>query len=96
MSKNRNLSFETTILRYDAEDNETEITLTVEASWTAGCPAVMYLRNGDPGYPAEPDEVEITSVTDENGIEIELSESEMEKVTEKAYEEADTDYSDCD
>ncbi len=27
-------------------------------SYTPGRPAVMYLRNGDPGYPAEPAEVE--------------------------------------
>ncbi len=35
-----------------------EITFT----YSPGRPAVMYLRNGDPGYPEEPAEVEITSL----------------------------------
>lgn len=29
--------------------------------FTPGRPAVMYLRNGDPGYPADPAEVELVS-----------------------------------
>lgn len=38
-------------------DLEVEITF----NFTAGRPAVMYLHNGDPGYPADPDEVEFVS-----------------------------------
>jgi hypothetical protein len=30
-----------------------------EGSYLPGAPAVMYLRNGDPGYPADPPEFEI-------------------------------------
>lgn len=30
----------------------------VKGGFTKGSPAVMYLRNGDPGYPAEPPEFE--------------------------------------
>ncbi len=41
-------------------DWEDEQTITFE--FRAGRPAVMYLRNGDPGYPADPDEVEFVSV----------------------------------
>ena len=35
-------------------------------NYTKGRPAVMYLRNGDPGYPADPAEVEFVSVTCED------------------------------
>ena len=35
----------------------------VSYTYSAGRPAVMYLRNGDPGYPEEPAEIEILSVT---------------------------------
>lgn len=48
-------------------DNEYEI----EFEYRAGRPAVMYLRNGDPGYPADPDELEVIKVTpgaDSHGV----------------------------
>jgi hypothetical protein len=32
-------------------------------NYSPGCPAVMYQRNGDPGWPAEPAEVEVMDVT---------------------------------
>jgi hypothetical protein len=42
-----------------------EVTVYVEipvkvlvTRYTPGRPAVMYLRNGDPGYPADPEELE--------------------------------------
>ena len=44
---------------YDLEDF---FTLSVDFNYTKGCDAVMYLSNGDPGYPAEPSEVEIERV----------------------------------
>ena len=31
-------------------------------TYSKGRPAVMYLRNGDPGYPADPPEVDFVSV----------------------------------
>lgn len=34
----------------------------IEYNFTKGCPAVMYQRNGDPGWPAEPAEVEALNV----------------------------------
>jgi len=39
-------------------------TMLVEITYNfrQGRPAVMYLRNGDPGYPADPHEVEFVSV----------------------------------
>lgn len=57
--KNITLKFDTFLSL--ADDSEPEV--EVEASYTPGSPAVMYLRNGDPGHPEEPDEVEILKVT---------------------------------
>jgi hypothetical protein len=42
-------------------DWEDEQTITFE--FRAGRPEVRTLRNGDPGYPADPDEVEFVSVS---------------------------------
>ena len=39
-----------------------EILLTVLYTHTKGSPAVMYQRNGDPGWPAEPPELEVLSI----------------------------------
>ncbi len=68
--------------------NEAEITVEVQADVTPGAPAVWYMPNGDPGYPAEPAECEITSVTDEDGNEYVavLSEYERDRLEETAFE----------
>lgn len=43
------------------EDLNQEITLPMQIdSYSPGRPAVMYLRNGDPGYPEEPAEIELS------------------------------------
>jgi hypothetical protein len=39
-----------------------ELRVEVDADYTPGYPAVMTLPNGDPGYPGEQDELEITEV----------------------------------
>jgi hypothetical protein len=36
--------------------------VTADFSYYPGRAAVMYLRNGDPGYPEEPDEIELESL----------------------------------
>ena len=44
-----------------APDDEREVAypkVAIEYSFSKGSPAVMYQRNGDPGWPAEPAEVE--------------------------------------
>lgn len=38
------------------------LALVVEADYEAGSPDVHYLSNGDPGYPGNPEQLEITSV----------------------------------
>ena len=43
-------------------DSDDGIEVEITFSFTKGRPAVMYLRNGDPGYPADPHEVELVSV----------------------------------
>jgi len=35
----------------------------IHYSYTGGYPAVMYLPNGDPGYPEEPAEIEVLAVS---------------------------------
>lgn len=45
-------------------DDEFEVAypkVLIEYSFSKGSPAVMYQRNGDPGWPAEPAEVEALS-----------------------------------
>ena len=49
--------------------------VTADFSYYPGRPAVMYLRNGDPGYPEEPDEVELEELwfgkaNSKHGIEV--------------------------
>lgn len=44
-----------TVTRDDAE-------YTLTFGYRPGRPAVMHLRNGDPGYPADPPEIEFVSV----------------------------------
>lgn len=46
---------------YNGMDWESEHEITFE--FRAGRPAVWTLRNGDPGYPADPDEIEFVSIT---------------------------------
>lgn len=47
-------------------EDAVEIDITVEYKFYKGSPEVRYLRNGDPGYPAEPSEVEIYDVTSDD------------------------------
>ena len=51
-------TFNMTIDLGDFGEQEVE----VQYSYSAGRPAVMYLRNGDPGYPEEPAELEVLKV----------------------------------
>ncbi len=40
-----------------------EADVVVEYSYSPGTPDVMYLKNGDPGYPGDPPELEIQTMT---------------------------------
>ena len=51
-------------------DDEYEVSypkVEIEYSYIKGSPAVMYLRNGDPGWPAEPAEMEMLAARLING-----------------------------
>ena len=48
-------------------DVEESVIVTVEATITDYHPAVMYLSNGDPGYPAEGGEIEDITITGPDG-----------------------------
>ena len=66
--------------------------VTVEYHYSPGRPAVIHLRNGDPGYPADPAEVEILSVMGPHG-EIELTDHIEDILWERIAEhEAMSDY----
>ena len=67
----------TTLYREDADGNEIEIEVT--GDYTPGSPDVYYTSNGDPGYPGDPEEVEITEAVDPDGNDVELTELEEEK-----------------
>ncbi len=51
----------------DVDGDSETLMLDVSASITDYYPAVMYLNNGDPGYPAEGGEVEDLTVVDPDG-----------------------------
>lgn len=66
-----------------------ELEVEVEVHFAPGIPETRYLRNGDPGYPAEPPEYEISSVKLVNGdeeIKHLLSEKEINQLLIEAEE----------
>ena len=69
MSKSHGFDLE---LVYDGED------VRVTGSITPGCEAVMHLSNGDPGYPAEPAEIEDFKAY-RDGVEI-TDDAELERM----------------
>lgn len=71
-------------------DGEYEtLLLDVNAHISDYHPAVMYLRNGDPGYPAEGGEVEDLTIIGPDGVEWDsISEVLMSKLEDMAYDEA--------
>lgn len=72
-----------TVSIYDVEDNE----IVCVCALYPGEPGRMYMPNGDPGHPPEPDECEIESAT--LGMDpVELMEEQVERVEEKAWDAA--------
>lgn len=57
-----------------------DIDATVKFNYSPSTPDVMYDRNGDPGWPGDPEEIELTELI-VFGCKIEVS-----KLTEYAYE----------
>lgn len=52
----------TAVVPQGPADLGAEVELEITFEYRAGRPARMYLRNGDPGYPADPSEIEVLSV----------------------------------
>ena len=71
-----------------------EVLVTVDAEFTAGCAGRMYMSNGDPGYPEEPDEVVIITVTGDDGVEYEPTKEELQRIDEEVRDAAWTFRSD--
>ena len=80
------------------DDDDNEVFVTATGTKSADVPAKMYLKNGDPGYPAEPGEVEIDKIasTDEEGNPVEFDESQHDALEEYIFETVDTDEPDYD
>ena len=75
------------------------VKVNIDYDYSKGHPAVMYLSNGDPGYPAEPAEVvmnEISIGEDDQNVIDHLDQSFLNKCEEKCYEDADADDGDYD
>jgi len=49
----------------------------ITVSYIKGSPAVMYQRNGDPGWPADPPEIELLDVALHNGDGISPTKEQM-------------------
>lgn len=81
------VQFETVITTVDTETECVEHSVSVEANYYPGSPAVFYERNGDPGHPEEPDEVEVLKVTRKDNNEELDWDSLPESVKEKLEEE---------
>ena len=83
-------------------DEELDLEVIVHFTYSAGRPQVNYLRNGDPGYPAEPPEFDITEVIrEDDGTQLILTEDLMEDLYNKLHEdcgeieaELEADYAD--
>lgn len=77
-----------TIYRENEDGTEYEVRVTFDMSPIR--PAVYNLRNGDPGYPAEGGEVEVTSAVRQDTLEeVELTDDEIESISVDA---SDDDY----
>lgn len=69
-----------------------EIEVDAEVEYYPGCDARMYLANGDPGYPAEPDEAEVQRVfigtgDDRRDITSSLTPDQITELEEKFLED---------
>lgn len=102
--RGKELSLSTTVKRPDVGGEITDWDVIVYfkvVSYSPGCPEVRYLRNGDPGYPAEPAEYEFEFVGAEfdgaparelgllTDVEIEGLKKWFEENHDRACEEAD-------
>ena len=84
--------FNASILR-EVDDDVVEVYVT--AQYSPSTPHVFYLPNGDPGYPGDPEEVEIISAETADGTPVELTEAEYDLIlvdVRDQYREGPDDY----
>lgn len=69
-----------TALTFESDECSEDREVVCFYIYTPGLPGCNYLRNGDPGYPPEPAEVEIYSIRDKQyGVDL------MELVSDEEY-----------
>ena len=60
--------FDSALYRTDEHGEEVEIEVDVEANFSPSTPDVWYLANGDPGYPGDAEEIELTKIQQTGGF----------------------------
>lgn len=65
----------------------TEVDVVVEYSYSPATPDVFYLSNGDPGYPGDPEEVEVLSITEDKKGGRVIADDEIDEKTFESLEE---------
>lgn len=79
-----------TIITREIDGEEVEIPIMVTYSITPGRPARFYLNNGDPGYPEEPPEIDLTWFSRVDGGEsIDITDDETDRIADEILEEYD-------
>jgi hypothetical protein len=86
----------TVTITTEIEVNDEPIEVTIEAEFIPGQPGRRYMPNGDPGYPDEPDEINILSITDANGKSHEPTRRELIRIEDLICSEACSFEPDCD
>ncbi len=74
----KNIQFSFNVVR-----NEEDVSLTIEGTYVPRCKGATDGRYGPPIEPDEPAVIEIDSVLDEDGNEVELTEDESERAQEE-------------
>ena len=88
MIRGTNVNFEYEYEPPDDEDGDT-LMLDVSATITDYYPPVMYMTNGDPGYPGEGGEIENLEVIGPGGILWEvIPQALLDKLEDMAHDEA--------
>ncbi len=70
------------------ERNEQEIEVAISGTYVPGEREVRYLRNGDPGHPGSPDEIQDITVTLKDGDDAPLTDAEFFQAHELLLEDA--------
>jgi len=67
-------------------DDDSAVKVEIHYHYIPGHPAVMYLSNGDPGYPEEPADVEIFAVAIADNYGMIVSDDQLNAAVDNWYE----------